>query len=205
MLHINNPTSNYSVFHVRTTNIIAPWREIQEKAETPMNFIVINPIKGKNPYKNNKNSHMLYGEYKIDIDERCVNTDGSINTDDDDDDDSIYTYVVNANICCLKKSSSNSKFVPFSLFTALTSIFNSKFERFDINESDIKPCIVINTQCHYHDAPKSTITQMINEITAAFINQYKEYPTIFVAYDNTRKFITEVEVPSFRKTYKTEE
>lgn len=172
---------NYHVLPVKVQNIDEPWIEIHQKSDicdASHNYIVVEPVVENNPLdikdplsifnitgKELTTPTQIYGEYMY--------------TDNYDTDET--PKIVKASIACLKNTLS-LKHISFSTFNAMTSLLNNI--RVYNTDDQVLPYIILNTKCDVCNSPLNTFSDMVREITAAFINEYGEYPTIFVTFSD---------------------
>ena len=173
----SNPSCDYCINSINITNIEEPWREIAEKEDCPVDYVVIDPVRG-----------LDIVEYSMHEDNRYSNYYGAYTTykassqyiDRTIDNDVTPFSVTVAKVNCLK-SNVAFRYVEFSMFTAMNDFF------YYINDStykkmDYKPYIIINTKHDSRLVRKKDIEKMVNEITAAYVNNFHDYPIIFIAY-----------------------
>jgi len=175
----NTPINKYSVIQIKVNNESTACDEIQKKLDKPMNFIVLHLEKGVDPMSDCKGSK--YGEYQLSGSNYSSTIDGV----------SHQCYVSDAVIACLKDTS-KFKYKIFSLFTALTQIFTVNGWHFGTDDNDY-PYIIINTGLDYRTAEYYDISDMVNEVTASYMNHFMNYPTIFVTYKDDGRLITDID------------
>ena len=173
-------SNGYNVLPIKVQNSNAPWIEICKKGE-PYDYIVIEPVVAKDPLDINEplpifNSHdntdpeQIYGSY---VAKQIEYNDADYNQS-----------IIKASVACLKNSSS-LKHIQMSTFIAVTDIFKYLYAKKDMSENMVEiPRIIINTKCDSKYAPLNSFSDMVREITAASINCFSVYPTIFVVFSD---------------------
>ena len=183
---------NNNVYPVRVQNITEPWKEIYrsriQHGYRVRNFIVIEPRVAADPLNitdvtsidNSDASHepeLIYGGYytklirSINSDEHVIDKEAS---------------VLCVRIACLKNNTS-LKHAHMSTYIAMTDLLHH-MDDFDMEPSHYCPDIIINTNTDISVAPLSSYSEMVREVTAAYINRYGVQPNIFVTFSDETLF-----------------
>ena len=170
---------DYNILPVKIRNINEPWLELVQPNDTRW-VIVIEPVVGQNSL--DLNSEILYftNEENGVV---CPQIYGAYTAEDifysAESDESRYR-VVRLSVACLKDSLS-LKHVKSSTKIALTNFlqyFSYMNHNFDI------PYIILNTKSNASVVPMNGFSDIIREITEVWVNHYKSYPTILVAFSD---------------------
>ena len=173
-------SNNYNVLPIKVQNSNAPWIEICKKWE-PYDYIVLEPVVAKDPLDINEPLPIFNSENASEPDQIY----GSYVATRIEYKDENYTQtIIRASIACLKNSSS-LKHAQMSTFIATSDMFRYLYNEKDMNETMVEmPRIILNTKCDSKYAPLNSFSEIVREITAASINCFGVYPTIFVAFSD---------------------
>jgi hypothetical protein len=178
----------YTVLPVKVINSSTPWVEICTKGNIDR-FIVIDPVIADDPLNMHTNISVFNGTSNNAVD--CIYGEYialPVNSDEPD-----YGAVI-ATVACLSDSSP-IKHIFNSTFIALTHLLNVYK-----SQNNCAPLIIINTKYPVSSKYTDTWSEMVREITAAFLNCYYEYPTILVTFiDDTT--LTDLDI-TFKSTKK---
>lgn len=188
MSNFKSNSNNYNVLPVKVKNCTEPWIEIWKQSVeqdcNPKDFVIIEPKIGIDPFndndisscKNNELSSKILGNYIAE------DTTGENVSED-------MPIIINASFFCLRNSS-KVKHAKMASYPAAFKLFMNMVSN-KIRKNSATPCIIINTKNNSRVAPLNAYAEMVREITAAYVNIFEVYPTIFVAFSDDERLIKE--------------
>lgn len=188
MNNFGTSSVNYNVLPIKVQNTDRPWIEICQKGHDynceKHDYIIIEPVVAKDPL-DIKDPLPIFQREDISEPEQIYGSYIAQQIQDDNVDASI----IKVSIACLKNSVS-LKHVQSSTFIAMTDLLKH-FMTYDRKETELSPYIILNTKCHTDVAPLNSFSDMVREITAAYVNCFYDYPTIFVTFSDYTTLTTD--------------
>lgn len=201
MFAFKSNSNNYNVFPIKVKNSTEPWIEICQEEVNQVgrshDYVVIEAIMGKDSL-DIKELRPIFDDTE---EETPFGLLGSYYAEEIEDSmaDSHSPVIVKAKFSCLRESAP-SKHSKMSSYMAASKLFMNMLNN-KIKNASSTPYIIINNRMALYAASIPAISEMVREITAAYVNVYQVYPTIFVAFSND-SFIENVDIDKMVKKQK---